>query len=305
MNKIGVIIVSYNSAADLKACLDSVKLQDNSKFSTISVVVDNNSSDNSINVAKKLGAKAIPNNKNLGFSKAVNIGIKEAYANNCDMILVLNPDAVLMDASIEAMLETFNNPVNTNMGAVGPMMVHEDGSSANDGYYLKAPSILTVGLFSTLLRKRALKNRFLVSKYEEQLHDKEVEVEQIPGACLLTSKDNLEKIGLLDEDFAIWFEDVEWSFRARKKGYKLYFCPLANVVHEGGVSFSKWIGLEKSVTFYVSMKTFFRKHKPFSYPIVVLILCINAFLSYIKSKDKNHLRFIKRFITQKTGSLPE
>lgn len=301
--KVGVVIVSYNSSSELHKCVRSVLDQQSKNFSAQVFVVDNNSKDKSVSVAKKAGAKVVKSQKNLGFSKGVNLGIKEAFQEHCNSILILNPDAILKKGSLDAMLDCLNS--NNNVAAVGPLMVHSNGSPANEGYYLKAPSLLTVTCFSTLLRPWALRKNILTSRYEEKNLIAEREVEQIPGACLLVNKDTLEKIGLLDEDFAIWFEDVEWSYRARKFGYRLLFCPDAHVVHEGGVSFSKWEGLEKSVTFYVSMKTFFRKHKPISYPFVVIVLCINAFISYVKGRDKNQLRFIKRLIIQKQGVLPE
>lgn len=307
MTKVGVVIVSYNSSRDLKACISSVLLQDSPQIKCIPIVVDNNSSDNSFAVATKCLAVAIQNATNTGFSKAVNIGVKKAFSLKCDKILILNPDAMLLKGSLAALLNTFNEG-GDDVAAVGPMMVHSDKSPANDGYYLKAPSLITVSFFSTLLRPLALKSKFLKNQYEEVLRSDTgapSSVQQIPGACLLTSKKVLDKIGLLDEDFAIWFEDVEWSYRARKRGYRLLFEPRALVVHEGGVSFSKWVGLEKSVTFYVSMKTFFRKHKPFSYPAVVMVLSLNALISYIKGRDKDQLRFIKRIIFQKKGLLPK
>jgi len=302
-HKIGVVVVSYNSEDDLPTCIKSVKKQINSRQDIEAIVIDNNSKDLSLKVARELGVHTIANNKNLGFSKAVNIGVKAAYALNCDLILILNPDAILGEKSLEYMIKTFNSNL-PDSGAVGPMMVNRDGSSANEGYYLKAPTFLTVSLFSTLLRAWSIKNKYLLSKYEESLSNKTTLVDQIPGACLLTSRGVLEDIGMLDEDFAIWFEDVEWSYRARKNGYKLYFCPRSKVIHEGGVSFSKWKGLEKSVTFYVSMKTFFKKHKPFSYYFILAVLCLNALVSYLKGRDKDQLKFIRLLIKQKKGSLP-
>lgn len=301
--KVGAVIVSYNSGAELGACITSVYAQSSPEIEATPIIVDNDSSDNSVLIAKKTKAIVKANSSNLGFSKAVNLGIREAYRIDCTYILVLNPDAILKPGSLATMLKALSAS-DDNIAAVGPFMVHEDGSPANEGYYLKAPSLLTVSSFSTLLRPWALKRKFLVNRYEEQNLTAMRPVEQIPGACLLVGKKHLDSIGLLDEDFAIWFEDVEWSYRARRMGYKLLFCPDAHVIHEGGVSFSKWDGLEKSVTFYVSLKTFFRKHKPLSYPLIVCVLVLNAFVSYTKSRDKNHLRFIKRFVGQRKGELP-
>lgn len=303
---VGVVVVSYNDAEEIADCLTSIAEQTGKGIRIQAIVVDNNSQDDSVVIAASYKAVVIANGKNLGFAKAVNMGAKKAYGLGCDTILIFNPDAVLLPGSLQAMLKVLRS--SEDIGAVGPLMVHSDGSLANKGYYLKAPTLLTVTCFSTWLRPWALKHPSLVKRYEESaLTDKssQTDVEQIPGACLLVSKKDLRRIGLLDEEFAIWFEDVEWCYRARKMGYRLVFCPDAHVVHEGGVSFARWTGLTKAVTFYVSMKTYFRKCKPLSLPFVISVLCLNALVVYLKNHDKDQLRFIKHFLRQKTGTLPE
>lgn len=300
--KVGVVIVSYNSASELKACITGAFEQANSETEVVVVVVDNNSKDNSADIAEAARAITIRSAVNLGFSKGVNLGTKEAYKHGCTEILWLNPDAIMLPGSLKALRDTLHN--NPKTGATGPHMVNADESPANAGYYYKAPSLLTVAFFSTHLRGWALKKPWLVKRYEEQITTSPQSVHQIPGACLLTTKSILDKIGLLDEDFAIWFEDVEWSYRARRRGYTLLYTADARVVHEGGVSFAKWEGLDKAVTFYVSMKTFFRKHKPFSEPLILLVLTANALVTYAKNHSKDQLKFIYKLWTQKRGKLP-
>lgn len=303
--KIGAVVVSYNSSGELRKCVNSFKSQkianQNAKF--IACVVDNASKDNSVEIAKNSADHVIENKHNAGFSVAVNQGLKWLLDEGCDYLLILNPDAITKTAAIENMLEMLTS--DENIGAVGPQMMNSDGTSANGGYYLKAPSVLTVLMFYTRLRPWALKHPKLLSLYEENLGNKVVDVEQIPGAAIFTSKDRLEKIGLLSEEFTIWFEDVEWCYRARKLGYRMVFVPNSHVVHEGGVSFAKWNDINKAVTFYVSMKTFFRLHKPLSLPLVVFVVSTNAFLTYVKNHDRDQVRFIKRFVRQRRGLLPK
>ena len=233
----------------------------------------------------------------------MNAGIKYLFSKGAHYVLILNPDAIVLPTSLAKMVATLEH--DSTIGAVGPTMVDSKGKSATSGYYLKAPSWLSILLYSTFLRPRFLRKRFIVTHvYEEAGLDTDREVEQIPGACLLTTRPILERTGLLDEDFAIWFEDVEWCYRARKKGYKMWFCHDAIVQHEGGVTFAKWKDLNKAVTFYVSMKTFFRKHKPLSYPLVVLIIIGNSLVLYVKNKDRSNLTFAKKFLRQHYGVLP-
>ncbi len=301
---IGIVIVSYNSAQELSNCIKSAQASLKSGgFSGQVVVVDNNSSDDSGAVARKAGAHVIANETNQGFAAAVNKGTLFLLKHNSSHILLLNPDALVRPEAIGILLRKLQD--DKSIGATGPAMLDGAGKSATSGYYLKAPSWISILLFSTSLRPHSLKHPWLVGTfYEETNLTQDRPVAQIPGACLLTPKEVLEDIGLLDEDFAIWYEDVEWCYRARKHGYKLLFCKDALVEHEGGVSFAKWQSLDKAVTFHVSMKTFFKKHKPLSYPLVVLIVCSNSILLYIKNRDKSNLEFMKRFVRTKRGALP-
>lgn len=303
MKKVGIVIVSYNSSEIMKSCIDAARKACN-KNDCLIVVVDNNSKDEIVDVCKKLRVTVIDNKVNYGFAKAVNQGLDFLEKNKCDYFLILNPDAVLGKDSVAQMINRQDS--DKNIGAVGPRMIDANGSDASSGYYLKAPSFISVTLFSTHLRKFFINKKWFVRKFYEEspLIDK-MNVQQIPGACIFTSKDKLKNIGNLDEDFAIWFEDVEWCYRARKKGYTLSYCNDAIVVHEGGVTFTKWNSPDKAVTFYVSMKTFFRKYKPLQFPFVLISLSINALFSYFKSGDKNQLIFIKKLWKQKRGVLPE
>jgi N-acetylglucosaminyl-diphospho-decaprenol L-rhamnosyltransferase len=301
---IGVVVVSYNSASELEACVNTtLAAAEHAGAKPIMAIVDNNSKDGSADVARKLGAEVIANDYNAGFAKAVNQGIHLAYDKGATHILILNPDAALTLGCLSAMLDMLAKT--PKAGAIGPNMVDNAGKSTTDGYYQKAPSWISIALFSTILRPYALKSKWLSETfYNGKPLNGDQTVEQIPGACILTSKELLDKIGLLDEDFAIWFEDVEWCYRARKKGFELWFCDAATAIHEGGVSFEKWQSLDKAVTFYVSMKTFFKKHKPLSYFMVLLVLSMNSIILYLKSRDRSNLVFLKRFLKQKRGILP-
>ena len=302
--KIGIVIVSYNSSTELKACIKAAAAS--TKYAGLDgeiIVVDNHSKDDSCDQAKQAGAAVIANKQNTGFAVAVNQGIRKAFTLHCQYVLILNPDAILSKSALKLMKESFEP--DQHVGAVGPSMVDKKGNSTTQGYYLKAPSWLSVLLFSTFLRPRALKHPRLVrSIYEETDLISDRSVAQIPGACLFTSRPVLDEVGLLDEDFAIWYEDVEWCYRARKHHYAMMYCHKAVVEHVGGVSFEKWQSLDKAVTFYVSMKTFFRKHKLLSYPLVIAIVLLNSLALYIRHGDRSNLIFAKKFLSQKRGVLP-
>lgn len=302
---IGVVIVSYNSADELTDCIKSVSLSvEAAGCNSLVIVVDNNSSDNSIDISNEAGAKVIANDVNKGFAAAVNQGIKEAFSLNAEYILILNPDVIMSPECMGELIKCFNS--DSQIGGVGPNLIDEKGKPAPENYYQKAPSWISVALFSTFLHRYFVHSPFFVHRfYREYGLDKDKVVDQIPGACLFTSRGVLEEVGLLDEDFAIWFEDVEWCYRARKKGYKMWYCSTAKVEHEGGTTFERWESSDKAVTFHVSMKTFFNKHKPVSGIIVRAAIVLNALVLFLKNHKKEDLIFIKRFMFEKRGLLPK
>jgi N-acetylglucosaminyl-diphospho-decaprenol L-rhamnosyltransferase len=302
---IGIVIVSYNSAGSLAPCIAAVHAQaEAASLRTRILVVDNNSRDDSIDVATKNGVATITNAVNLGFAAAANQGIRALLSQRARYVLILNPDVVLKPGSLVTMLDCIRT--DRRVGAVGPNLRDKRGNPANAGYYRKAPSWVSTALFLTSLQARALRHPSLVERfYGPVTLDASREVEQIPGACLLTSRETLDEVGLLDEDFAIWFEDVDWCYRARKLGYVMWFCAEADVEHEGGASFKQWRGTDRQVAFCVSMMTFFNKHKPLSGVLVRLAISINALAQLVRQRNRSSLAFLKGFWTLKRGVLPE
>lgn len=302
---IRISIVSYNSANELERCITSARqacVEAGMRPSI--VVVDNKSLDDSEKVARKCGAIYIQNEVNLGFSKATNLGLRHndpSLKDEVEYYLVLNPDTVMSKDSLKKMASTLLS--DPSIGAVGPRLAST--KMANEEYYLREPSVFSVLLFSTVLGKFCAQSSFLRNRiYSFPVSERVVFVPQIPGACLLTTRRALFDIGPLDESYSIWFEDVDWSHKARKKKYKLAYSPEAKVYHEGGVSFSKWRGLSKSITFYVSMKNFFKKNKPLQYPFFMLIVTLNAALLMIVKRNRDQFIFMKSFWKLKQGDLP-
>lgn len=299
--RLNVVVVSYNSEADLPKCISSVIKNCPSYIVPTVVVVDNNSADSSIEVANKAGAKVIASKTNAGFSRAVNVGLKAKAA---DYYLLLNPDAQVLPGCIEKLIAKVDS--DDKIAAAGPHMQDSKGTNTSQGYYMKTPSFLSVLLFSTGLRKYFIqKPKVYCSIYQECNLSNDRQVEQIPGACLMMTAKVLSKVGKLDEDFAIWYEDVEWSYRARKLGFQLWYIDDAHAIHEGGVSFKKWNNINMDITFYVSMKTFFAKNKPIAGFFVKLAITAQRLALLLFKKDKNQKVFIRKFWTLKKGILPQ
>lgn len=244
--KLSIIIVSYNTKELLKQCLESVisglcLVARDKKSNTLPItnyqsptteiiVVDNGSTDGSVEVAQNtklkmqndnLKFKIVLNKENLGFAKAVNQGIKQAEG---ETILLLNSDTQVKDGALVKLIE-FEKQVRPTI--IGARMLNPDGTTQPSCFYL--PTI-----------KRAIKGYWLgkkdfFSKYTP-LGTEPVPVETVSGGAMLISREIIEKIGLFDERYFMFFEDLDYCRRAGKAGYKIFYLPAAEIVHEHGAS---------------------------------------------------------------------
>lgn len=214
---LSVIIVSFNTCKLLKNCLASFKGAE-------AVVVDNASTDDSIQMVKKEfpEVKLLKNKKNLGFARAVNQGIKAASK---DYLFLLNPDTEVKPNSLEKLVNFVQK--NPHAGVVGARLLNPDGSIQPSVYHL--PTIW-----------RAIKEYWFGQKgaYEKYIpeSDSAIEVEAVTGAAMLIPKTTIEKVGLLDERFFMYFEDLDYCRRVLKAGLKVFYLPKAEIIHQHGVS---------------------------------------------------------------------
>ena len=231
---LSIAIVNYNTKEFLKGCLESI--YDTVKSIEFEIyVVDNASIDGSAQMVEDAfpGVKLIKNKENLGFAKANNQAIEISKGRH---ILLLNPDIVSHPKAMESMVEFLDK--NSKIGAIGAKLLNPDGSVQISGYYCKFPSFFQVLFFYTALRHLALKSSFLKYRFWQHVDvDKPCEVDQPPGACLMVKKVVIDQIGLLDEDFPLFFNDVDWCYRIKRAGWKIFYYPNAEMIHFGGRSF--------------------------------------------------------------------
>ncbi len=253
--KLSVIIVNYNVKYFLEQCLRSVLKAVKGIDSEI-LVVDNNSSDDSVNYLYPLFPSVIfiSNKDNPGFSKANNQAIQSAKGK---YILLLNPDTVIGEQTLLRVCEFMDS--HPGAGGVGVRMI--DGS----GHFLKESkrgfpspwnSFCKIFGLSAIFPKSSLFARYHMG----YLRDDEVhEVEVLAGAFMMIKKSVLDQIGLLDEDFFMYGEDIDLSYRIILGGYKNYYLP-ETIIHYKGESTRKDIRYVK--IFYQAMLIFFRKYYP-------------------------------------------
>ena len=246
---VSIIVVNWNTRELLGNCLRSIYadpyLQQNEIW-----VVDNASSDGSAHLvrAEFPQVRLIESPENLGFAAANNRAIRDISG---DKVLLLNPDTEVEPGAIQALASFLE--ANPRAGAAGPMLNDSAGSvqvSVGD-----APSLL--GEFERLFHLESLfasTNRF---EQESLRGDREVAVLQ--GACLMLRRTALDEIGLLDEDYFMYSEEVDLCRRLTRAGWTIHWVPKAKVIHHGGQS-SRQAPIESFPHLYRGKVTYFRKH---------------------------------------------
>jgi N-acetylglucosaminyl-diphospho-decaprenol L-rhamnosyltransferase len=223
---VDVVIVSYNSRDRLRACVEPLLAVQ----STNVIVVDNASPDASLEAVRDLPLTAIQLAQNGGFAHGVNAGWR---AGSSPYVLLLNPDARIDGASIEALVLALEQ--DPGLGAAAPRIVDEDGSL--DYSQRRFPR-----LRSTYARAFFLHRLFPSAPWTDELvRDEDAYARRgspdwVSGACVLLRRKALEELDGLDEGFFMYGEDIDLCRRLRAAGYELLYEPAALVQHEGGAS---------------------------------------------------------------------
>ena len=259
--KLSVVIVSYNVRPFLTVCLDSVQ-QALEGIEGEVFVVDNHSDDDSVEVVAcdYPWVHLINNRENLGFSKANNIAIRQAQG---EYILLLNPDTVVSADTLRGVLAFMDE--HPQAGGAGVKMHNADGTLAPES-------------------RRAIPTPFVAAKkmlgfskryYMSYLPwDEPAQIEVVSGAFMMLRSKAINQVGLLDEDFFMYGEDIDLSYRLLKGGWQNWYLPY-DIVHYKGQSTSK-SDFRYVHVFYQAMLIFFRKHYNhlsffFSLPVKVAI----------------------------------
>lgn len=260
---LSIVIANYNTKDDLENCLLSIyKSEQNISYEVW--VVDNNSPDESSEVVERKfpAARLIRNPANLGFSKANNLALKEIKS---DFVLLLNPDTIVSDHVFDKTIEFLKKTPEAGMATC--KLIKRDGTldlacrrsfpSSFDGF------CRATGL-SKLFPKSHLFARYNLTFLDENQVN---EVEAINGAFMMVRGVAIRDVGLLDERFFMYMEDLDWCYRFKQKGWKVYYIPEPRVIHLKGSSGKK--SSERMIReFFESMKIFCQKnYRPHQYMI--------------------------------------
>lgn len=253
--KLSVIIVNYNVKYFLEQCLLSVfKALDEIEGEVI--VVDNNSVDGSVEMLKKKFPliHLIANNSNEGFSKANNKGIRQSKG---EYVLLLNPDTVVEEDTFRKVLKFMDE--HADAGALGVKMIDGSGKflpESKRGLPTPAVAFYKIsGLAKLFPRSRSFGKYHLSFLNPDEIN----RVDVLSGACMFIRKSALEKSGLLDEDYFMYGEDIDLSYRIQKAGFHNYYFPQTRIIHYKGES-TKKSSVNYVFMFYRAMIVFARKH---------------------------------------------
>jgi len=227
--ELSIIITSYKNSELLKVCIDSIKR--NLTILDYEIIVSDSATEEDTRLMMKDSfpeIEFIPSLENIGFSGTVNNGYKKSKGG---YILILNGDIIVKKNSIEKLLEYIKN--NHQVGIVSCQLLNFNETLQSSCYRFYTP--MTIIYRRTFLGKFKFAKRhldkFLMKDFD---HQKTQEVDWVMGSVLMTKREAIEKVGLMDESYKLYFEDVDWCRRYWGNGYKVIYYPESQMYHYHG-----------------------------------------------------------------------
>jgi hypothetical protein len=257
---LSVCVLNWNTRKDLRRCLKSLRACGCTLEHEI-IIADNASTDGSPETVAQEApeARLIVNKVNLGFAAGNNKALRAATGRYC---LLLNPDTEIKPCALSGLVEALE--AEPDAAAAGPKLLNGDGSIQ---YSCRRFPNFTTGLFrrsplGTLFPGNRFESEYLMTDWP---HDKTREVDWVSGAALCMRREALEQVGLLDERYYMFCEDVDWCLRARKLGWKIVYAPQSEITHYRGRS-TDLAPFRMAAEFHRSMERFYWKHYASSWP---------------------------------------
>jgi GT2 family glycosyltransferase len=248
---LSIIIVNWNTKQLLLNCLASIyRTVHHVTFEII--VVDNASTDGSAEAVSKAypSITLISNPSNLGFGGANNRALKRMRGNYA---VILNSDILLRESALENMVDFMEH--HPEAGLCGPQLLNADDTKQNSAGNL--PVLLTEFMSKRLVRM--LFPKIYYRAFRTKLFEETVQVDVVIGACMMVRKKAIESVGMMDEDYFLFYEETDWCYRMRRGGWRVYHLPEAKIYHLGGQS-RKEINLRSRAESWRSRYLFYKKN---------------------------------------------
>ncbi len=272
--RLAVVIVHYNTSADLARCLDSLAAHPPACDHAV-VVVDNASTDPGLAEVRERHPEAhwLVNAENVGYARGANRGLAAVRAEH---YLILNPDVTVLPGSLDRLLDFADEHPKT--GIVGPQLLNEDGSIQDScrRFYTFGTLLLRRTFLGRLRPDSRTVARHLMRDFD---HRSPRPVDWVLGGCLLVRRAALETVGPMDERFFLYFEDVDWCYRMWQGGWEVFYAPEARFVHRhrresarGALHRGFWRHLGSLISFYEKWSLVVYLLKKWRGPVSLLIL---------------------------------
>lgn len=276
---LGIVIVNWNTREFLRRCLETVAASSGiDRFRT--VVVDNASDDGSVAMVKQRFPQIdiITNDANIGYPRANNVGLRHLGFRAAGDVaesapryaLLLNPDTELPHDALSQMVKFMDS--RPDIGVAGPKLLLGDGSldkACRRGFPTPLVSFYHYSGLAKLFPSNRRFGRYNMTFADE---DSELEVDSVVGAYMQVRREAIERVGLLDEAFFMYGEDIDWAFRIKEAGYKVWYHPAVTVHHFKRAASRK--NPKAQFEFWRAMLIFYRKHfrRTTIFPVHLLIL---------------------------------
>ena len=254
------VVVHYETPALLEVCLRALRASDDVVVETI--VVDNASSGFRPDLVKAVApnASVIENSRNLGFAAAANKGLKTGHGR---YLLVLNPDTIVEPATLRTMVEYLDR--HPDVGCATARLVMENGKldpACRRLFPTPTRAFYRLSLLGKLFPRSRRFGQYNLSYLDDSV---ECEIDAPCGAFMLVRSEIREQVGLLDESYFMYGEDLDWAYRIKSAGWRIMYNPAARALHIKRASSSQF--RDRSVrAFYEAMRIFYGRHYEGHYP---------------------------------------
>jgi len=281
-----VIVVAYRSRELVRACLRSLQGHPPAAADLQVSVVDNASGDGTPELvrAEFPAVDLVAMAGNVGFSAANNLVLRRSTA---EYMLLLNPDTEVRPGALDRVLETMSR--RPEVAVAGPRLVLRDGTFDHAAKRSFPTPVSALAHFTGLGRSR-LAGEFLGQYRAPGLGEHESGyVEAVNGAFMMVRREALEQVGLLDEGYWLYMEDLDWCCRFERAGWRTWYEGGAEVLHVKGGTSGSWRGLRQNIAFHRGMGRFYRKFQGGSRPLLDALVYIAIGLKLIVSALRSSL----------------